>query len=73
MVSLNVFKFPPGKEPSKTVDDGADGKKTLSEVGDNPISAKVRAHHAPYLCFCVSIFAPESSKQGRSPQTSKQA
>jgi hypothetical protein len=41
MVSLNVFKFPPGKEPNKTVEDGAGGRKTLPEKEDNSISAKV--------------------------------
>ena len=41
VLSLNVFKFPPGKEPNKTVDDGKGGRTALPEKEDNPISAKV--------------------------------
>lgn len=49
---INVFKYPPGKEPNKTVDDDAGGRKTLPEKEENPTSVKVSAQ-----CSCKSDFA----------------
>lgn len=53
VVSLNVFKFPPGKEPNKTVDDGQGGRTSLAEKEDNPISAKVRSSSLVSYSFQV--------------------
>jgi hypothetical protein len=47
-LSLSVFKYPPGKEPSKTADDGKGGRKTLPDKEDNSTTVKVRpCTHAP--------------------------
>lgn len=48
LVPLNVFKYPPGNEPKKTVDDGAGGRKTLPEKEENPPSVKVPS--LPFFC-----------------------
>jgi hypothetical protein len=41
LLPLNVFKYPPGKEPNKTAADDKGGYKTLPEKEDNPASLKV--------------------------------
>jgi hypothetical protein len=54
LLPLNVFKYPPGKEPCKTATDNNGGSTTLPEKEENPVSLKVSSSSCCFQPVCYS-------------------